>query len=167
MKKQKSNITSLAPLLLFVVFTTCILSVLLTGADVYQKFSKRDQYSFQRRTTAQYLTTRLRQSDTEGMAFVGNFDDTSAQEAGDTLFICEELGGRTFFTRIYCHDGYLRELFAEAGASFNPDAGQKILEVNSLSFTVQGDLVFIEIEHADATTETLILHLRSGKEVLS
>ena len=73
MKKQKSNLTSLAPLLLFVIFTTCILAVLLTGADVYQKVSRRDRYSFQHRTTAQYLTTRLRQSDAADMTFVGDF----------------------------------------------------------------------------------------------
>ena len=166
MRKQKSNISSLAPLLLFVVFTTCILSVLLTGADVYQKFSERDQYSFQRRTTAQYLTTRLRQSDAAGMAFIGDFYDLSPQVSGNTLFICEELGGRTFYTRIYCHNGYLRELFAEAGVTFEPEDGQKILEVNDLSFTAQEELILIEIEHADAVTETLILHNRSKEEVL-
>lgn len=44
---------------------------------------------------------------------------------------------------------------------------RKILEVNALHFTVLEDLILIEIEHTDATTETLILHLRSGKEVLS
>lgn len=167
MKKQKSNLTSLAPLLLFVIFTTCILAVLLTGADVYQKVSRRDRYSFQHRTTAQYLTTRLRQSDAADMTFVGDFYNQSPTESGNTLFLCEELSGRTFYTRIYCHNGYLWELFAEAGAAFDPDAGQKILEVNALHFTVLKDLILIEIEHTDATTETLILHLRSGKEVLS
>ncbi|MBQ7916224.1 MAG: DUF4860 domain-containing protein [Firmicutes bacterium] len=166
MRKQKSNISSLAPLLLFVIFTACILSVLLTGADVYQKFSERDQHTFQRRTTAQYLTTRLRQSDAVDMTFVGDFHAPSPQLSGNTLFIREELGGRTFYTRIYCHDGYLRELFAEAGVTFEPEDGQKILEVNDLSFTVKEDLILIEIEHADAAIETLILYNRNGEEVL-
>lgn len=171
MKKQikKSNISSLAPLLLFVIFTTCILSVLLTGADVYQNFSKRDQSSFERRTTVQYLTTRIRQSDTEGMVFAGSFDEDPADtgeassQAGDTLFLREELGGRTFYTRIYCHDGYMYELFSESGLGFSPSTGQKILEVNSLHFTVQDGLIYIDIEYADRTAEALILHLRSGE----
>lgn len=166
MKEQikKSSISSLAPLLLFVIFTTCILSVLLTGADVYQKISERDQNSFQCRTTAQYITTRLRQSDAVGMSFVGDFHALAPEDSGNTLFICEELGGRTFYTRIYCHDGYLRELFAEASLSFSPEAGEKILAINDLTFRKQDDLLYIEIEHADATVETLILHIRSGKE---
>ena len=39
-----------------------------------------------------------------------------------------------------------------------------ILEMNALHFSVQGNLLQIEIEHADSTTETLILFLRSEKE---
>lgn len=184
MNKQtnKNQISSLAPLLLFVVFTTCVLSVLLTGADVYQKFSNRDQAVFQHRTAAQYLTTRIRQSDTEGMLFVGNFSDDPADQdsvslqsssgdftgssiSGNTLFLREELGGRTFYTRIYCNDGYLRELFAEAGLDFSPTMGEKILEVQNLTFTQQDDLLYVEITYTDASSQTLILHRHTGKEV--
>ena len=161
---KKTSVSSLAPLLLFVIFTTCILSVLLTGADVYQKITERDQNSFQCRTTAQYLTTRLRQNDAAGMSFVGDFYALAPEETGNTLFICEELAGRTFYTRIYCHDGYLRELFAEAGLTFLPEAGEKILKINNLTFRTQENLLYIEIEHIDTTVETLILHIRSGKE---
>ncbi len=166
MKEQvkKINISSLAPLLLFVIFTTCILSVLLTGADIYQKVSRRDQNSFQQRTTAQYLTTRLRQSDVNDMYFAGDFYDTSPQTSGDTLFLCEVLNGRPFYTRIYCHGGYIYELFAESGIDFAPEDGEKILEANDLHFTVQGNLISIEITYADASTEKLILHMRSREE---
>ena len=179
MKEQtkKSNLTALAPLLLFVIFTICILTVLLTGADIYQKISQRDQNSFQRRTAVQYLTTRLRQSDAEKMVFVGDFSTGTADSAensgnfgsgsataGDTLFLREELNGRTFYTRIYCHDGYLCELFSEAGLETAKRFGQPILEVNALHFTIQGNLLYVEIEYADSTVETLMLHLRSGEE---
>ena len=66
-KRTQKNISTLTPLLLFVIFTTCILSVLLTGADTYQKLSQQDYDSFQRRTVAQYLTTRIRQGDSCNM----------------------------------------------------------------------------------------------------
>jgi len=176
MNKQsnKSSITSLAPLLLFVIFTTCILVVLLSGADVYQKFSKRDQVSYQQRTIAQYLTTRIRQSDTAGMICVGDFQNgpeeliqSNVSYSGNTLFLREELGGRIFYTRIYCHEGYLRELFAESGLQFSPSAGEKILEINALTFTIQDDLLYIAITYSDTTTETLVLYLRNGEEVFS
>ena len=148
MNKQinKTRISSLAPLLLFVVFTTCVLSVLLTGADIYQKFSERDRNIFLHRTAAQYLSTRVRQNDMAGMLFVGDFDNNpdvavpaperaSASEiSGDTLFLKEELGERTFYTRIYCADGYLQELFAEAGLEFTPSMGVKVLELEKLYY---------------------------------
>ncbi len=158
MKEQnkKSNLTALAPLLLFVIFTTCILAVLLTGADVYKKISRRDQNSFQRRTAVQYLTTRLRQSDMAGAVFVEN----------DTLFLREELNGRTYYTRIYCQDGYLYELFSKEGLEISKKFGEPILALNALHFTLQGNILTIEIEHTDATTETLILNLRSKEEAI-
>ncbi|MBP3701951.1 MAG: DUF4860 domain-containing protein [Lachnospiraceae bacterium] len=179
MKSQKRNhqASSLAPLLLFVIFTTCILSVLLTGADTYQKLSLRDQNNFQHRTVAQYLTTRIRQSDVTDMVFVGSFSEDiettigttaiASPPTGDTLFLRESLEGRVYYTRIYCHDGYMRELFAPDGLEFSPTAGQGILPVADLHFAIQDDLLSIRITYIDGASETLSLHLRSSEEVPS
>lgn len=160
-KHNKSNLTALAPLLIFLIFTICILAVLLTGADIYKKISLRDQNSFQRRTTVQYLTTRIRQSDAEGMVFAGDFNSEAFGDTGDTLFLKEEINGRIFFTRVYCHEGYLYELFSEAGLETSKQYGEKILKVNALNFTIRGNLLYVEIIHADSETETLILQLHS------
>lgn len=179
MNKQtnKNQVSSLAPLVLFVVFTTCVLTVLLTGADVYQKISNRDRNAFQQRTVAQYITTRIRQSDMADMIFVGNFNDnpgahseserqkSASETTGDTLFLKEELGGRTFYTRIYCNDGYLRELFAQAGLEFAPTMGVQILELKALQFTMDDELLYVQITYTDDSTENLVLHPHSEKEV--
>ena len=98
-KSKKSNLTALAPLLIFLIFTICILTVLLTGADIYKKISLRDQNSFQRRTTVQYLTTRIRQSDSEGMVFVGDFNAEDKDNTGDTLFLQEEIKSSRLYVR--------------------------------------------------------------------
>lgn len=172
---------AIAPLLLFVIFTTCILSVLLTGADVLRSLSRRDQDSFQQRTCAQYLTTKVRQNDVASQIFVADFShisdtvsvsDSSLSEdgaifTGDTLFLQEELGGRTYYTRIYCWDGHLRELFSQADLTFAPSDGQEILNVQDLTFTKQGSSLTIHITYPDGSTETLRLHLRSGEEAAS
>ena len=169
--KKQRHLSSLAPLLLFVVFTTCVLSVLLTGADTYKRISQRDQDSFQHRTVAQYLTTRIRQSDIRGMVMAGDFSTDPASDAsscqGDTLILQETIDGKVYYTRIYCHDGYLQELFSPAGIDFSPSAGDKILKADSLFFTKNQNLLTIYITYADASTETLLLHLRSGEEVSS
>ena len=63
-KKRKTD--ALVVLLLFGVFAVCVLSVLLTGADAYQRLSERDRVSYDQRTAAQYLSTRVRQADRLG-----------------------------------------------------------------------------------------------------
>ena len=166
MKKQTKNntISTLAPLLLFVIFTTCVLSVLLTGANVYQSLGTRHQTSFEHRTITQYLSTRLHQSDAENMLFIGDFYECSPQSEGNTLFICEELNNKTFYTRIYCHNGYLYELFTSSTGSFHPEDGEKILKTNNLSFTLDKTLLTIAIEYPNADTKTLFFNIRSGEE---
>ena len=175
----KHHAGALAPLLLFVIFTACILSVLLTGADVLQTISQRDQESFRQRTCVQYLTTRIRQSDAVSRVFVGDFDSepslsmpsslvsTEAAQplTGNTLFLVEELGGRAYYTRIYCCNGSLYELFSPAGVEFIPTDGQTILDVQDLHFTLQERLLTIHITYKHRTTETIQLSLRSHMEV--
>ena len=111
------------------------------------------------------ITTRVRQSDADTLLFVGDFNDTSGKETGNTFFIREKLGDVTCLTRLYCHDGYLYELFAPDGMDFDPADGEQILPLNELTFRLEGNLIFAEIEYADGFCETLVLHLRSEKEV--
>ena len=181
----KKSLLSLAPLLLFAVFTACILMVLLSGADIYHKIAKRDQRSINQRTVSQYLTTRLHQSDAADMVSVGSFEnpvqsassstpteataDSLSQYqtnlAGDTLYLREELNGRIYYTRIYVHDGMLRELFAADGLTFEPSGGTAILPLKDLHYTLQDQLLTVEITHEDDTTETLYLTLRNGSHI--
>ena len=178
----KKSLLSLAPLLLFAVFTACILMVLLSGADIYHKIAKRDQRSINQRTVSQYLTTRLHQSDAADMVSVGSFENPvqSASSstpteatvnslsqyrtnlAGDTLYLREELNGRIYYTRIYAHAGMLRELFAAEGLNFKPSHGTVILPLKDLHFTLQDGLLTIDITYEDGTSENLFIALRSG-----
>ena len=166
MKKHSNRhtLSSLAPILLFAVFTACVLIVLLTGANIYKNLLSRDQTTFDQRTIVQYLTTKVHQNDRENGISAGNFDIGTSANAGDTLFLCEEIEGRTFCTRIYCHDGYLRELFAEEGLFFSPSDGEKILPATDLAFELENNILHINITFEDQTTESLLFQLRSPKE---
>lgn len=154
----------LAPLLLFTIFTTCILSVLLTGANVYRTLNHRNQTSFEHRAIAQYLTTRLRQSDADAMLFAGDFYECTPNSTGNTFFMCEKINGRTYYTRIYCYDGYLYELFSSADGEFHPENGEKLLELQDLSFSLESGLLEISVTYKDTTKDTLVLNLHAGKE---
>ena len=166
MKKpiRKIDISSVAPLLVFTVLVVCVLSVLLTGADIYQKANRRDQTGYDHRTITQYLTTRVRQSDMGGVCYVGDFNDIVPQTEGNTFFFPEEGDDFSCCTRIYFHDGYLYELYALSDGTFAPEDGEPILPLNNLYYRLNGHLLEIEIEYTDNTREILYLHLRSETE---
>ncbi len=116
----------LMALLLFVIFAVCILAVLLTGADVYKRMVERDRISYNQRTAASFLATKVRQADRMDSIQV------LEHEGRDVLVIGEDIEGSRYETWIYCYDGYLRELFAAAGSGLDLEAGDKVLEAREL-----------------------------------
>ena len=60
------HMNGLVILLLFGVFATCVLGVLLTGAGAYQRLTQRDRAAYERRICAQYIASRVRQGDVQG-----------------------------------------------------------------------------------------------------
>lgn len=149
MKRKRS----LGPVLLI----PAVLAVLLTGADVYQRLAVRDQHSYDQRTVAQYLTTRVRQAD--------RLNDVRIEPFGgqDALVFTEVIDGSTYETLVYCYDGYLRELFAAAGGDFLPEDGEKVLAAQSLSIRQTGQLLDVELTSPSGEVQSLNLYLRSGK----
>lgn len=156
MKRTRHSIENLMALLLFGVFAASMLSVLLTGAGVYQRFIQRNERVYQARTGVQYLATRVRQADCLDGVAVEKFGDH------DCLSFTERIQGHDYITRIYCYDGFLMELFTEADASFSPSSGEPILEVDDLQLTLLDGLLTAVICD-DAGTQELILSLRSGE----
>lgn len=160
MKKilKQSNLDSVLALLLLAVFAACILIVLLTGASSFQRLSERDQASFDRRTAAQYITTRLRQADHEGGVFLGDFEGITA------LTCCEEYDGERYLTYVYFYDGYIYELFCAEEAQLHPSDGEKIMSVAELAFLQTDGLITAVITHEDGTVTSVSAAPRSGRE---
>lgn len=156
--ETKRKTSSLLVLLLFGIFALCILSVLLTGTDAYRRLARRDDSSYDRRTAVQYLSTRVRQADAPGGITVEEF------EGVDALVLSEEIGGVTYETRVYCYDGYLRELFCLAGGGFLPEDGEKVLPADALTLSVRDNVLSAALTDSAGDTQTLLLYLRSGGE---
>lgn len=152
--KEKS-ITGVLVLLVFATFLVSVWMVLMTGADVVQSITARDQKNFSQRTVTQYLTTRVRRADQTGAVI--------ASDSG-TLIFREAIGGIFYETSVYCHEGYLREMFCESGYSLPPEFGEEILPVQNFQSSRDGSLVHITFEMPDGTEESLVLHLRSERE---
>ena len=148
---KKSNLTGVFVLLIFAVFMASVLLVLLSGVDTVQKLTQRDQRTYHRRTAVQYISTRIRQADEIG----------AVSTEKDTLILTENLDGVSYETRIYCCNGYLREMFCEAGAALAPDFGEEVLPMNHFQITQENNLIRAELHLPDGSKEILTLLLRS------
>lgn len=149
MKEKALKITDFLALTVFTVFAVCLLLVLLTGAGVYRNLVQTGQEHYADRTKAMYLTTRVRQS---SAITVEDFGGCQA------LVSREEIDDETYLTRVYCYDGSLRELFSAENAALQPEDGEKILEAESASFSLEDGLLIAEIDGER------LLYWTAGKE---
>ncbi|MEA4934633.1 MAG: DUF4860 domain-containing protein [Lawsonibacter sp.] len=154
---NKHHMDSLLALVLFGVFAACILSVLLTGSEAYRRLTIRDQAAYDRRTCVQYIATKVRQAPGPDSISLSSFGD------GDALMLTENIEDELYVTRIYCDNGWIRELFSSAGEDFVPDDGEKVLQAQALSLTLEGDLLSVRITSKDGSLIQFILSVR-GKE---
>ena len=156
-RTKEFHINGILVLVLFGVFAVSILMVLLTGAGAYRRLTERGQESYTARTIPQYLSTRVRQADAAGRITVGMFDGV------ETLELREEIDGTCYVTRIYCYEGYLRELFHAEGLEFLPSDGECVMPAEAAEFSLQKQMLSAKIT-TEKTELELSLSLRS-KEV--
>lgn len=156
-KNQKSQIEALVVLVLFGVFALCILAVLLTGAGAYGRLVERQQSAYTERTVPQYIATKVRQADEAEAIRTGEFGGVEALE------FTKVYGEEAYVTRIYCYDGYLRELFSSAAGSFSPEDGEKILEAQQVDFNLGDGCLKVKITSPDGKITEQILALRSAE----
>ena len=151
-ERKVSRLPDLAVFLNFGIFALCILLVLLGGARVYKNLTVRDRQSYDRRTLCQYLSTRLHQADRENAVCTEDFDGITA------LCIRETINEKDYITRIYCHNGYLMELFTPANGTFSPSDGETLLPADSLTVSLEENTLRLQLGG-----ESILLYLRSGQ----
>jgi len=148
-QKNARFLSTLAALLTLAVFAVSVLSVLLGGAQAYRRLTRRDQAVYNSRTCAQYLTMKLRQA--PGPVSLSSFGD------GDAIALFQTIGNRDYVVRIYCHEGWLMELFCLAGAEFAPEDGEQVLPGSRLSVAENGGL--LELTMLDGSGQKVELML--------
>lgn len=148
--------TRLAAILMFTIFAVTILCVLFAGAKAYGRLTSRSNAAYHRRTATQYIATKVRQAGDGASISVEAFGGQNA------LVIRQTLDGTPCITRVYCHDGWLMELFTLQREGFSPEDGEKVLPLEALALNLEGALLTVSLPEGD----TLRLHLRSNGEVL-
>ena len=155
--KKFSALSTVSALLVLAVFAVGILGVLWGGASAYRRLTQRDQAVYDRRTAAQYLTTKLRQAPGSGAISTGRFGD------GDAVVITEQWEGISFITRLYCHEGWLMELFAHAEGSFEPGDGERLLRAEGLECELEAGMLTVTVTDTAGAVRELIFALRGGE----
>ena len=150
-RNGKFSVDGVLALVLFGIFALCVLAVLLLGARGYQRLTLRGQNSYDQRTAAQYIITRIHQADRRDAVSLNN----------GVLELTEVIDGDTYITRVYCHEGYIRELFTPAALEFSPDAGECVLPAQAIHFQLGGDLLSVVITDSNGEAVTLCVTLRS------
>ena len=156
-RNGKFSIDGVLALVLFGIFALCVLAVLLLGARAYQRLTERGQESYQERTAAQYIVTRVRQADNKGAVSLGSVGSVEALE------LTEYIDGTAYVTRVYCYDGYICELFSASTLEFQPADGERILSAQSVDFTLEDGLLTAEITGEDGKTVDVCVVMRSGR----
>lgn len=158
---HRLKIARVFPTLCFAMLAACIVIVLITGANLYSRSNARDTEDYYKRTVTSYVTTRVSQSAVSGCFFVGDFHEAVPKETGDTFFFTEVFDGVTYVTRLYCHDGELYELFSPMSAKLEPSAGEKVLSVESMNFTVKNGFLTADIVFDGGESEAVRISLRT------
>ena len=155
---KERSISALGALVLLLVFSVGILSAILGGAGVYRRLDRQNREAADRRTAALYLTNKVRQA--PGPVETARFGDCQA------LLIYETAESGRFVTRIYCHEGWLMELFSAEDGEFSPEDGEKVLPLAGLSVDLTEGLLRLQLTDAQGVEETLLLSSRYREEAL-
>ena len=123
-KQQKHIIDILFVLTLFGLFALSAIFLISVGADVYSKTVDHMDENFNARTSMAYITEKLRQSDKDGSITIGQLENV------DAIVICSQIADTPYYTYLYEHEGYLKELLVREDVPLGPEAGQEILPVS-------------------------------------
>lgn len=145
-------------LLLFLVFTSSALAVILLGAKVYQNTASRMESNYTVRTALAYVTEKIRHADESGAISPGELDGLPA------LILSQEIEGTSYRTYLYFQDGALKELLTESSREVTPEQGTAIVSLAGFSIEKTED-GFYSVRAEDANGEVLSAYIRPRTEV--
>lgn len=154
---KKHVIDTVFVICLMLLFLLSALTIIAIGASIYKKNVAQTNDNYAQRVSIAYVTEKVRQSDSSGAIFVRELFGQNV------LVFQQEVNGDLYNTYIYCHEGYLMELFARDDLeSFYPQTGQKILKINSFMIEkASDDLLRATITEEDGQEETVYISIHS------
>lgn len=145
------KIDTVFALLIFCVFAGSVLVVLTFSGSAYKNVAETSREGSDERTCLSYVWTSAKRADENGSVYVTEFNGIPS------LYMEEEFWGFIFYTIIYYYDGWVYEIYAEEGYSFNPEDGTKVMKSEPLTFEQSGNLI-----KAMSGESTVFISPRSG-----
>lgn len=157
MIKQKNHVVDLLfSLALFCVFAASALTIVIMGADVYQKSVNDMNRNSTIRTSLSYLSEKIHQNDAENGIRIDQLNNLPS------LVLTQNLNGETYETWIYAYDGMLCEIMTDLENGFTPEEGQPILEIGSFSLEQNGSRIILTVSDTQGNTSSLSVSPRSS-----
>ena len=148
-ERKERHITTLAALVLLLIFSLGVLSALLGGAGIYKRLHQQGQEWENIRNAVMLVTNKLRQR--QAAVTVEAFGQ------GDALLLWEQSEQGEYLTRIYCYDGWLRELFTSAEGSFAPEDGEKLLPMVTMELKLADGFLTVVFSDDHGSTKQFVL----------
>lgn len=139
-------------------FAVCCLLLANLGVNAYKNVVLTNDANFELRTSLSYVATKIRQCDLIDYPKVIQVDGI------DCLVLGEEINQNRFETILFYKDGYLNEIFQEAGREFQLGYASQTLEVSAFTFTQQANnQILLRARNNSQDSEELTIALRSGR----
>ena len=158
MEHEHSPLRSAAVLALCGLFAVLAVGLALLSSGVYRRTAEAADENAVRRTALSYLINQVRRADRAGGVAVGTFGD------GDAVALTETVEGDDYVTILYCLDGQLMELYAEAGSGLTPADGLAVLALSDLSVETDGARITFTVTAHDGTVSAASVSPRCGFE---
>ena len=138
-QKQIHTIDMIFPLIFIVFFGFCAVSLVLSGAHVYQNTTDGLKQNYTVRTAVAYLQEKIRE-------YSSNSQVEVLTENNQTVLALYEPDDTGYVTYIYLYKGKLRELFTKKERGIEWESGQELVAVDTFSIVKQKDnLLRIEL----------------------
>ena len=149
---------------LILLFGITTFTLVTAGGDAYRKILDKRDSDITLRTALSYLTTQLRQHDREGDVSIVEGD------VGDLIVLKWDENGYEYETRVYWHDGWLKEETTIPELPQDPENATNITRLSSFScLPVQGTsavLLSVAIGEGEETQtrETVVSLNAAGRQ---
>lgn len=160
--KRPHSIDGFFSVLLLLLFAFCTITLVLLGARIYRNGVAHLEENYTSRTSAAYISEKIRQHEEAGCVSVRTWQDTTV------LCLEDRIGDDRFYTCIYYMDGSLRELFFREGTAPDLSVGTSILPLQSFRLEkCAGDscLYSFIFTDMDGRTAATYVHLPGNRSV--